>query len=134
VIEDAHERTRAILWCLADWDPGMSLLSALGHLKAVEAQLDQLDAGVRPGQDDARLIPDYRGSRGIPNLVRDMASARDVVAACRRGNKGDVARAIVKELGPGKVGATEALLAADSLVSMFADGSGGAGDPFSSMI
>lgn len=121
MIEDKHERTRAILWCLADAHPGMPLLEALGHLKAIEAELDRLDAGVRPGEADSRLLPEYRGSRGVPSLVRDMASARDVVAACRRGNKGDVARAIVKELGPGRVGATEALLAADSLVSMFSD-------------
>jgi hypothetical protein len=31
-----------------------------------------------------------------------------------------VAKAIVSSQGPGKVGATEALLAADSLVNMFA--------------
>jgi hypothetical protein len=86
VIEDAHQRTRAILWCLADLDPGMPLLEALGYLKAVEAELDKLDAGVRPGQDDARLLPEYRGSRGIPNLVRDMSSHPAVGAAARSGN------------------------------------------------
>jgi hypothetical protein len=121
MIEDAHDRTRAILWCLADADPGMPLLEALGHLKAIEHRLEESVAGVRPGQDTGQLIPEYRGSRGIPSLVRDMSSAPNVVAQARRGDKAACAQAIVKEFGPGKIGATEALLAADSLVNMFSD-------------
>lgn len=130
MIEDKHERTRAILWCLADAHPGMPLLEALGYLKAVEADLDRLATGaVRPGQDDSRLIAEYRGSRGIPSLVRDMSGSRLVTEAARRGRKNDVAQAIVKELGPGRVGATEALMAAESLVNMYGpdDGDGRSG-------
>lgn len=119
MIEDAHERTRAILWCLADANPGMPLLEALGHLKAIEHRLEESAAGVRPGQDDSRLIPEYRGSRGIPNLVRDMASVPGVVDATRRGDRAAAAQAIVQHLGPGRVGATEAVMAAQSLVGMF---------------
>lgn len=40
MIEDPHERTRAILWMLADLNPSMPLLEALGQLKAVEATLE----------------------------------------------------------------------------------------------
>lgn len=41
MIEDPHERTRAILWCLADLDPQMPVIEALGHLKAIEHRLDR---------------------------------------------------------------------------------------------
>lgn len=52
MIEDPHERTRAILWMLADLDPQMPLLEALGQLKAVEATLEaqattEADSGPR---------------------------------------------------------------------------------------
>ena len=121
MIEDAHERTRAILWCLADANPGMPLLEALGHLKAIERELVKAEQAAAAMRSYTRLIPEYRGSHGIPNLVRDMCSHPAVVAAARSGNKGAVAEAIVASQGPGKIGATEALLAADSLVNMFSE-------------
>lgn len=134
MIEDAHERTRAILWLLADLEPGMPLLEALGYLKAVEQRLESERAagGAVPlGGNPSSLIPRYRGGAGIPNLVRDMASDRLVVAQAKRGDKGETARQIARVLGPGKVGATEALLAAGALVNMYApepdDGDGRSG-------
>ena len=121
MIEDEHERTRAILWCLADANPDMPLLEALGHLKAIERELAKAEQAAAAMRDDSRLIPEYRGSRGIPSLVRDMSLAPAVRAQARLGDKAACARAIVGEFGPGKIGATEALLAADSLVNMFSE-------------
>jgi hypothetical protein len=120
VIEDPHERTRAILWMLADADPGMPLVRALGHLKAVELELDRLArSGVLEENSGGAPDPKYSGPHGPSNLVKDMASERDVVKAARTGSKTGTAAAIVKAVGVGAAPAACLVLAADSLVNMY---------------
>lgn len=103
MIEDAHDRTRAILWCLADANPGMPLVEALGHLKAVEARLIQLAAeDERRRKEEERraaMASMYRGSAGVADMVRDFAGDPDVARAARAGDKRGVTELLRDKTG-----------------------------------
>ncbi len=124
MIDDPYERTRAILWMLADLDPEMPLLSALGHMKAIEGRLDteavqaaeQSAAG--GGMPSPAKAPAgksrYSGGQGVINLVRDYAGHATVRDAAKRGDRAAVATELAALTG---CGATEAINAAETLVS-----------------
>jgi len=78
VIEDPHERTRAVLWLLSDLDPDMPVIQALGYLKAVEAQLEAWDAKAQRQQR-------YAGPGGVEALAEDLRSKPAALAFARAG-------------------------------------------------
>lgn len=83
MIEDAHERTRAILWMLADIDPEMPIIQALGYLKAIEAELEHHPAG--PSRAEA--------------LARAYGLHSEVLGLLDRSAPGEAARVIQRETG-----------------------------------
>lgn len=116
MIEDPHERTRAILWLLADARPDMTVLAALGHLKAIEAQLDVLEA--REKQEAKRGPAKYRGAAGVPQLVRDAGDISHIRDEARAGNITATAGLIASSFS---AGAMESMQAAKTLVSLHKD-------------
>lgn len=110
MIENLYDRTRAILWCLADLNPDMPLIEALGYLKAVESHLD---TQVRD-QAKAASSGRYTGGQGIVNLVRDYSSHPQVWDAAKRGDRVTVATELAALSGCGQ---SEALAASETLVS-----------------
>lgn len=117
MIEDSHERARAILWMLADLDPGMPILSALGHLKAIESRLDTQvrdQEKASPSKAKAASPSRYTGGQGIVNLVRDYSSHPQVRDAAKRGDRVTVATELAALSG---CGPSEAIAASETLVS-----------------
>lgn len=51
MIRDKADRTRAILWCIADAKPDMPVREALGYLKACEAELDKKAADMDAAEE-----------------------------------------------------------------------------------
>lgn len=64
------------------------------------------------------------GTAGVSNLIKDMASHGDIAACAKTESVSTVARAIVVKVGPGKVSAHTAMMAATSLVNMYGKGDG----------
>jgi hypothetical protein len=93
VIEDPHERTRAILWLLCDIDPGMPLAEALGHLKAVEGELMLREAEERR---QAELDRRYSGmaDRAAAQLASDLMGDPQVARAAEVGLRAAVHAAV----------------------------------------
>ena len=86
---DAHERTRAILWCLADLDPGMPLIEALGYLRAVEHEVGQADRAAR-----AMREPYGASFRTAEDLALAMSAVPGIAARARAGDAAGAADAI----------------------------------------
>lgn len=82
MIEDDAERTRAILWMLADASPGMTLVAALGHLKAIELRITEMVAESANSE-----APPYAGSAGVAKLVKEASADPVTRGMAQRGER-----------------------------------------------
>jgi len=112
MIDDPNQRTRAILWCIADTDPNLPVIEALGVLKAVEAELRRLEL---EAQARAEKASEYRGSAGVTAMVRDYSNPGPVRDAAEAGDAGKVAGMLRDLTGCSPAVASQA---ATSLVSL----------------
>jgi len=112
VIPEGEERTRAILWLLADLNPGMPVIEALGYLRAVEAQL-AVEKAKR--EKEAAGEGPYKGARGVSELVRDWAGHPKIQKAAASGDVKQTRSVIESLTGANKVVAGQA---ATTMVSL----------------
>ncbi len=103
---DAHERTRAILWCLADARPEMPLVEALGMLKAIEHRVEALE--LEAAQDAMAVIP------GLAEAIKRYAAEPVAVSMATKG----MSRELTQALRDDGCSPKEAMAIATSMINM----------------